>query len=612
MYKKIILVIIPVLLLVVGCSKDPKLVVPTNLYSLTTYPNTIDGLNSVLATAYSAMRDANMFGFNYLPKAMANCTHAADDGGYDAGWTEMCKTDFTNTNSYALGVWQVCYAGIKNANTTLQATDIYMTKYSHPGDEGTVDLIRGQAYILRAYYYFTLETLFGQDNVPSGGTGLGVPIDTVLSTSLTGSQVPRATMKQVWTLIESDLNQAIGLLHGQVWTGNDRGRAGEWAAKGLLGKAYVFTKDYTSAKPILLDVIKNSGKSLMPFSKYKDAFTGISANEYNEESLFELNIDYSAQGNYGVYGGAPNSTSINGLIWSPWVLGTDGKEDDAIALGYGNEQIHDKNVLRFGFPLPPYTLVSNPAFNSAQKESPSNPAKIMDPAYKASSLAVRTNQTADPRLFVNALQPWVDSAVNSPAAGYTPGTIPTAGFVPVSRPAGAPDATVYKWSFRKYAPIYCNVNNVPGGQADGANIYLLRLADVYLLYAEASINTSDPATGLEYINKIKRRAYGLPVDAPSGVDYASLTSTTSAAAAGDAVLGNSPLYYERWAELFNEGHWWQDVCRWHLGKSEAAFYVKDMATSTLSFPDKSYAWPIPLLETNANAKISSAQQNPGY
>src|SRR5882724_12706978 len=103
MYKKIVAFLMPVVLLMTGCSKDPSGVLPTNLYSVTNYPNTIDGLNSVLATGYSALRDANMFGFNYLPKAMANCTHAADDGGYDAGWTEMCKTDFSNTNSYALG-----------------------------------------------------------------------------------------------------------------------------------------------------------------------------------------------------------------------------------------------------------------------------------------------------------------------------------------------------------------------------------------------------------------------------------------------------------------------------------------------------------------------------
>ncbi len=146
-----------------------------------------------------------------------------------------------------------------------------------------------------------------------------------------------------------------------------------------MGKAYVFTKDYTDAKTVLLEVITNSGKSLMPYAKYRDAFIGISANEFNEESLFELNIDYTSNGDYGVYGGAPNSTSINGLIWSPNVLGTDGSEVDAVTLGYGNEFIHDKNIKRFGFPLGFYNLVANPGYNSAKAASPSNPVMIMDP-----------------------------------------------------------------------------------------------------------------------------------------------------------------------------------------------------------------------------------------
>ncbi len=610
MLKRFIALLTPVLLLATGCSKSPSEVLPTNLYAPADYPNTIIGLNSVLATSYSAMRDANLFGFNYLPKAMANCTHVANDGGFDAGWTEMCLTNFSNSNSYALGVWATCYAGIKNCNTTLQAANLYMAKYAQAGDQGTVDLIKGQAYCLRGYYYLLLESLFGEDNVPGGGGTMGVPIDTVIATSLAGSQVARAAAKDVWALVESDLSQAATLLHGQVWTGNDEGRASEWAAKGLLGKAYVFTKDYTDAKTVLLDVINNSGKSLMPYAKYRDAFIGISANEFNEESLFELNIDYASNGDYGVYGGAPNSTSINGLIWSPNVLGTDGSEVDAVTLGYGNEFIHDKNIKRFGFPLGYYNLVANPAYNSAKAASPSNPVLIMDPVYKAASLQVRANQTADPRLFVNALQPWVDSAINSPSSSWVPGTYPTSGWIPVSRPSGPINPNVYSWSFRKYAPIFSNVNSVPGGQADGANIYLLRLADVYLLYAEACINTSDNVDGLEYLNKVKRRAYGYPVNAPSAVDYASLSAPTAAAAAGDPVLGNNPLYYERWAELFNEGQWWMDVCRWHLGASEAAFYGGDNA-GPLSFPDKSYAWPIPLQEINANSKIAS-QQNPGY
>jgi len=608
MLKRIFVLLLPGILLVGGCSKTPQAVLPTNLYSPTNYPNTINGLNSVLATCYSAMRDANLFGFNYLPKAMANATHVAQDAGFDGGWTEMCLTSFTVSNSYALGVWQVCYAGIKNCNTLLAGANVYMKNYALNGDEATVDLIRGQAYCLRGYYYMLLEMLFGEDHLPSGGT-MGVPIDTTLSTTLQGSQVARASITQVWAQIKSDLTQAATLLHGQVWSGNDEGRCSEWAAEGLLGKAYVFTKDWADAKTALLDVINNSGKSLMPYAKYRNAFIGISANEFNEESLFELNIDYSANGNYGVYGGAPNSTSINGLIWSPDVLGTDGAESDAISLGYGNEFIHDKNILRFGFPLGYYSLVSNPAFNAAKPASPSNPAMIMDPAYRAASLAVRANQTCDPRLFVNCMQPWIDSAVNTPSSTWVPGTYPTSGFIPVSHPQGT-GPNSYGWSFRKYAPIFSNVNNVPGGQADGANIYLLRLADVYLLYAEACINTNDPTDGLEYLNKVKRRAYGYPVNAPSPVDYASLTAPTAAAAASDPVLGNNPLYYERWAELFNEGQWWMDVCRWHLGASEAAFYGSDQA-GPLSFPDKSYAWPIPLLEINANAAIAN-QQNPGY
>jgi hypothetical protein len=614
MLKKIIAFLAPVILLATGCSKDPVQVAPTNLYSLSTYPVSIDGLNSVLSTGYSALRDANMFGFNYLPKAMASCTHTADDGGYDAGWVEMLQTSFTNSNSYTLGVWEVCYAGIKNCNTTLQAADEYMAKYAQPGDGASVNLIRGQALCLRGYYYFLLETLFGEDNVPNASATdtLGVPIDTVLPTSLAQSQKPRSSIKAVWNQIEGDLGQAATLLHGQNWTGNDEGRVSEWTAKGLLGKAYVFTKDWADAKTVLLDVITNSGKTLMPYAKYRNAFIGISANEFNEESIFELNIDYASNGDYGVYGGTPNATSINGLIWSPYILGTDGAENDAIALGYGNEMIHDKNILRFGFPLPPYNLVTNPAYDASKAASPTNPKLIMDPVYKQNSLLVRANQTADPRLYVNCLQPWVDSAISTPAAGYVPGTVPTAGYVPVSREGGTPNPGIYQWSFRKYAPIFCNVNNVPGGQADGANIYILRLADVYLLYAEAAINGNDPTTGLEYINKVKRRAYSYPVDAPSPVDYASLTSTTAAAAAGDPVLGSNPLYYERWAELFNEGQWWFDICRWHLGQSEATFYATyNFGGGALTFADKSYTWPIPLTEINANSKIAS-QQNPGY
>lgn len=610
MIRKSYLVVLTLAILTgTGCQKDPALVAPKDAYANTTYPATLDDLNSVLAATYSNLRDPGLFGFHFLPKAISNATHSANSlYNGDLAWNEMAATNLSVPNQYVYEAWQVLYTGVKNSNAALAGANSYLAKFAKPGDLSSVNLVRGQAYFMRGYYYFMLETLYGEDNVPNPGPAdtLGVPLFDSLPATLAASQQGRASIKAVWALIKSDLNQAAVLLQGKVWTGNDIGRVTEWSAKGLLGKAHVFTKNYDSAKTVLLDLIQHSSKSLMPFDKYKNSFIGISANEFNEESLFELNVDQDSKGNYGVYGNAPNATTINGLIWCPWALGTDGTEGGAIAMGYGNEYFHDRNVLRYGFSIGSYSLVTNPNYDPSYDPTKSGyisdkwPKKIMDPVYKAASLQVRATQSCDPRLFVNALQPWVDSV-----------EFDGKNWAHVSRPSAfAGDPTSYGFSFRKYTDIFNNINNV--GPADATNLYFLRLADVYLLYAEACARTNDNVNAVEYLNKVKRRAYGLPVDAPSAVDYVSLTDKTSAFSAGDPVLGNNPLYYERWAELFNEGHWWQDVCRWHLGASEAAYYKTALnVAGTLGWNDKTYAWPIPLQELNSNSKIAN-QQNPGY
>jgi len=607
MYKKIFSFIF-VLGLLAGCKKDPVLVSPKDQYSTGNYPASMDDLNSVLASCYSNLRDQYLYGFDFLTKVMANATHASDAAYSDPDWAGFISTNtMAPQNGFVSGTWQALFTGVKNCNTALAAADFFDQHYAKATDKAAIDYVRGQAYFLRAWYYFELENLYGEDNVvnPSAKDTLGVPIFDGLPASLAATQQPRSSITAVWALIEKDLQQAATLLKGKVWSGNDAGRATEWSAKGLLGKAYVFRKDWANARTVLKDVIDNSGKTLMGYSKFRDAFIGIAANEFNEESLFELNVDQDSKGGYGVYSDAANATTINGLIWPPYALGEDGTEDASNPLGYGgNDGLHDRNVVRFGFNLGTYDLVTNPDFNSGKAPAYNNPKKVMDPAFKAASIAARSNGTVDPRLYVATLQPWVDSVKPDGEHWY-----------PVSRPnyimGDANLATEYGWSFRKYTPIFNNINNV--GPADGANIYILRLADVYLLYAEALAGSGDAGNALEYLNKVKRRAYNLPVNTPSGVDYASLTASTSASFAGDPVLGNNPLYYERWAELFAEGNWWFDVCRWHLGKSEDAFYVtsRTLQGAAFTWDDKAYAWPIPLTEINSNPKVAG-QQNPGY
>lgn len=608
MLKKIYTTAILALVLASGCKKDPgKLVGPTNAYSTNNYPASIDDLQSVLASCYSNMRDPGYLGFHYLPKAISNSTHVVNSVyNGDPSWNDMAANNVNAGNEYSTEAWTVLYTGVKNCNVLIAGAKLYNEKYGKPADGNAVNYILGQAYFLRGYYYFQLECLFGESYMGAGGAGgekMGVPIFSDVPPTLAATQQPRASVKDTWAFIEGDFKQAATLLKGKTWPASDAGRVTEWTAKGMLGKAYVFTQDWANAKSTLNDVIQNSGKTLMPFAKYKNAFNGNSANEFNEESLFELNIDPDSKGGYGVYSGAANSTAINGLIWCPWVLGGDGTEGGAFPLGYGNEFFHDKNILRFGYSIgSTYDLVPNPAFDASKPASYSNPAKVMDPVYRAKAVAVRTNKTADPRLFVNALQPWLDSVkfdgVNT---------------APVSKPNfDAGNTSVYGWSLHKYAPTLYNENSGqgnPGGIADAWNYYLLRMADIYLLYAEAAINAGDAAGGLEYLNKVKRRAYGYPINGASPVDYASTTAAT--VAIGDPVLGNNPLYYERWAELLNEGHWWFDVCRWRIGKSEAAYFGSAInVNGALSFDEnKAYVWPIPTNEINTNSKV---KQNPGY
>ncbi|NIG53802.1 RagB/SusD family nutrient uptake outer membrane protein [Chitinophaga sp. Cy-1792] len=607
MYKKISAVILISMALATGCKKDPGVQYPKDQYLANNYPSNMEALNSTLTPAYSNLRDQYLFGFTLLPKMLANCTHHADANYTDGDWKGFINTTtltsgngFISMNFLALG------AGVKNANVALEAADFYEKNYAKKGDQPNIDYIRGQAYFLRAYYYFWMENLYGEDYLvnPGAGDTLGVPLFTKSAKLLAETQRPRAGIQSVWNQVISDLQTSATLLKGKVWGADEVGRVNEWAAKSLLGKVYVFRKSYDKALPVLQDVINNSGKSLMPYTKYRDAFIGITANEFNEESIFELNVDQDSKGGYGVFSGAANATTINGLIWPPYALGDDGTEGSSIAMGYGgNDGLHDRNVERFGYSLGSFTLVDNPKFNSSQPASYTNPAKVMDPVYKAKAMAARTNQTVDPRLYVNCFQPWLDSV-----------KLDGQNWRPVSRPnyifGDADIATKLGWNFRKYAPVFNSILNV--GPADGANIYLLRLADVYLLYAEASIKSGDNATGLEYLNKVRRRAYNLPVNTPSAIDYKTITDATPAAASGDPVLGHNPLYYERWAELFNEGHWWFDICRWHLGATEAAYFKTTRTVAgQLTWDDKAYAWPLPITELNANPALQG-KNNPGY
>jgi starch-binding outer membrane protein, SusD/RagB family len=137
---------------------------------------------------------------------------------------------------------------------------------------------------------------------------------------------------------------------------------------------------------------------------------------------------------------------------------------------------------------------------------------------------------------------------------------------------------------------YQDANSIGGSYA--VNIPILRLADIYLIAAEAEARLNGP-TGLAYgyINTVRRRA-----------DLEDLPAGLSAEAFIDAVL------QERSWEFFGEGDRWYDLTR--TGK----FLTLIPAATNDLFPDrrplaKHKYFPIPQGEINANAEIV---QNPDW
>ena len=616
MYKRIILIMF-LGLSIAGCKKDPEAVSNPGVYDSNTYPRSIAELGSVLAAGYGNLRVEGLYGFQLLPKTFASAEHISNhtDGTFNYT-SDMIYNNLNSSNKLVSQIWSALYVGVKDANATLDRADFYQAKYMGAGELPQVNVIRGEAYFLRGWYYYMLECFFGESYISQSGGGdkKGVPIFTTVPQTLEETIKPRATTREVWDLIIHDLKKADTLLQGSDnGSGDKRGRVTSWSAKALLGKAYVFTQDWANAKIVLKDVIDNSGKSLMPFNIYKQAFNSnvfpgvLNSNtdqEFNSESLFELNIDRVPQV-YGIFGGIRQLTSSQGLLWAPTGFINNGIGRQS--MGYGNMCMNDHALRRFGFDIPvdsiaDNTLVPNPNYipNAGSYVS----TQLLPGAYYTQrSMQLRNNKLADPRLYVCAMEPYFDTVYFSSIQGSAGDRKKR----PVAKHIFLPVTDQYHgWSLKKYQTLDSRMDDIT--QADGANYYLLRLSDVYLLYAEACMNSGAPAVALDYINRVHRRAYSGDVSH----DYTSLTASTKADPS-DVDLANNPLAYERFTELFAEGHWWFDVCRWRMGQNEAAYFGNLLPSNIVSqwSNGRSYAFPIPLAELNANPAMAN-QQNPGY
>ena len=156
---------------------------------------------------------------------------------------------------------------------------------------------------------------------------------------------------------------------------------------------------------------------------------------------------------------------------------------------------------------------------------------------------------------------------------------------------GAPSSVQFPYYVNKYQDP--QATNVSDG---GNNYYILRYADVLLMYAEAENELNGP-TALAYdaFNQIRRRGFGYPLEVPSPAD---LTAGLSKEQFLDSLM------VERRREFAFEGQRRFDLLRW--GKLKEAVTAQDPSILVL---DKHLLFPIPEQERLVNDLLD---QNDDY
>lgn len=245
------------------------------------YKTDTDAEEAVIA-CYSKWKDTYAPAF-WLKNLLSDDCYSAGES-WTAASAQLLSTytfdsDFSHIKTLYTNLYKVIYA----ANIVIQ----------YVGEDSAVKLrARAEAKVFRAMSYIELISLWGTPPL--------------VDHPLTSSEYSQANgnTDALWALVNQDLTEAINSGDLDEKSGPDKFtyRITKQFAQALLGKAYVFQKNYSDAATVLNDVIA-SGKY-----KLSGEFENIQTTkgEANSESLFESNYVYDANNATGI---------MSNMIW---------------------------------------------------------------------------------------------------------------------------------------------------------------------------------------------------------------------------------------------------------------------------------------------------------
>jgi len=403
-----------------------------------------------------------------LQEAVIACyNHTRMEGTYGrVGYNyDVCRGDEAWNSSQ---VWYLPYDDLNSEVTnemncwvyrdwfyTLNVCNYVLYKIPEAGVSTSYDRMRGQALFLRGLAYYNLMGYY-QD----------VPLITNYEdySTLDGLYCSISKQSEIIEQIKADLSEAITLLpkrdEGGEWA---KGRATQGSAAGLLAKTLMFNHEYSEALKYLEGIINGQYGTYSLMSNYGANFQEGTEYENNAESLYEVQfLDYGSQGTDDEW--TPVNTSANA---------TQG-----------------------------HAIESNYAAGSYGGWADISGSTWLYNLFKAEKTK---DGKLDPRLYWTLCTYETDWTDSYPEGGY--------GNVYYTNPVTA-TSNIKTNNNQGGIPIVKNTNartgvlsSVVTGLKCGINLRLIRLADIYLLAAEASNEVNGPTQkAIDYINKVRQRA----------------------------------------------------------------------------------------------------------
>ncbi|WP_448699284.1 RagB/SusD family nutrient uptake outer membrane protein [Mucilaginibacter sp. AW1-3] len=536
-----------------ACNKKLEEYNPSNLTASNVYTKAV-GFEALVNAAYSYDRFWYGKEEGYQISEMGTDIWTSGTGDVYPSFTQYNNlqgtSNSTNTDPLAL-LWNNFYAAINLCNTGISSIG-NVTDYT-----ATQKATReAELRFLRAFYYWHIVETWGDVHF------------TTTPTSDVVTEANRTPVASFYEQIFTDLKFAVANLPA---TTSDYGRATIPVAKAFLARMYLTRGMNTEAFAMADDVIKNYGYVLQP--KYVDLWN--MGNLKNKEVIWA--IDYST------------TLTNNDLTTATYPYGhSRGSNNGHLMFLQVYDQVNTSLLIRDinnGRPFNRYmpTLAYLNMFDQVNDSRYLGSFQTVWYANKAGTYNGNNIKVGDTICYT----PNANIPVASQSSKYV-----TYDLAKVYGATGVPSQRKFYISLSKFK----DSTRASVAEAQSArDVFVIRLAEMYLIAAEAKLNLNDPTTAATYINVIRTRAAKPGKTAQMQITPAQVTL--------DFILD------ERARELGGEQLRWFDLKR--TGKLGSRIQALNPDAAPYFKPYHTVR-PIPQEQIDAVTNKDVFKQNPGY